>query len=90
MGLLIRDNRQMKALTGLSQDQFDDLLPVFSHIYRAAQQKTYDDGLKSGKRKRQPGGGAKGKLPTMADKCSLCSITTRRIPPLMSSGSSLT
>jgi hypothetical protein len=68
MGLLIRDNRQMKALTGLSQDQFDDLLPVFSSIYREAQQQTYEDGVKSGKRRRQPGGGAKGKLPTMADK----------------------
>jgi hypothetical protein len=44
MGLLIRDNRQMKALTGLSQDQFDDLLPVFSNIYRDAQQKTYENG----------------------------------------------
>jgi Helix-turn-helix of DDE superfamily endonuclease len=44
------------------------MLPVFSHMYRAAQQKTYDDGLKSGKRRRQPGGGAKGKLPTMAEK----------------------
>jgi Helix-turn-helix of DDE superfamily endonuclease len=68
MGLLIRDNRQMKALTGLSQDQFDDLLPVFSSIYREGQQQTYEDGVKSGKRRRQPGGGAKGKLPTMADK----------------------
>jgi hypothetical protein len=29
MGLQIRDDRQMKALTGLSQAQFDSLLPVF-------------------------------------------------------------
>ena len=34
MGLQIRDERQMKALTGLSQAQFDYLLPVFSDIYR--------------------------------------------------------
>ena len=27
MGLQIRDERQMKALTGLSQAQFDSLLP---------------------------------------------------------------
>ena len=40
MGLQIRDERQMKALTGLSQDQFDHLLPFFSAIYEAAQQKT--------------------------------------------------
>ena len=36
MGLQIRDERQMKALTGLSQDQFDHLLPFFSAIYETA------------------------------------------------------
>jgi len=29
-----RDNRQIKALTGLSQAQFDYLLPVFSDMYQ--------------------------------------------------------
>jgi len=32
MGLHIRDDRQMKAFTGLSQAQFAHLLPVFSDI----------------------------------------------------------
>jgi hypothetical protein len=68
MGLQIRDDRQMKALTGLSQAQFDHLLPIFSDIYQATQQKAYEDGVKAGTRRRQPGGGAKGILPTMADK----------------------
>ena len=68
MGLLIRDDRQMKALTGLSQDQFDHLLPVFSAIYQAAQQQTYEKGVASGTRWRKPGGGSKGKLPTMVEK----------------------
>ena len=68
MGLKIRDDRQMKAFTGLSQAQFDHLLPIFSDIYQATQQKAYEDGVKSGTRRRQPGGGAKGTLPTMADK----------------------
>ena len=68
MGLLIRDDRQMKALTGLSQTQFDHLLPIFNDIYQAAQQQTYETGVASGTRKRKPGGGSKGKLPTMADK----------------------
>jgi len=68
MGLLIRDDRQMKALTGLSQAQFDHLLPVFSAIYQATQQHTYETGVASGTRRRKPGGGAKGKLPTMAEK----------------------
>ena len=68
MGLQIRDDRQMKALTGLSQAQFNHLLPNFSDIYQTMQQKTYEDGVKSGTRRRQPGCGAKGKLRTMADK----------------------
>jgi hypothetical protein len=38
MGMQIRDERQMKALTGLSQAQFDHLLSVFSDIYQTTQQ----------------------------------------------------
>ena len=68
MGLQIRDERQMKALTGLSQAQFDYLLCVFSDIYQATQQKTYDKGIESGTRRRKPGGGCTGQWPTMADK----------------------
>jgi hypothetical protein len=68
MGLQIRDDRQLKALTGLSQDQFDHLLPVFSESYRGTQQHTYEAGVASGTRRRRPGGGSKGKLPTIEDK----------------------
>ena len=65
MELHIRDERQLKALTGLSQAQFDSLLPVFSDLYRAAQQHAYEDGSQSGTRRRRPGGGSTGKLPIM-------------------------
>jgi hypothetical protein len=58
----------MKALTGLSQAQFDQLLPVFESTYQATQQQAYEEGVQSGTRQRQPGGGSKGKLPTIADK----------------------
>ena len=68
MGLQIRDDRQMKALTGLSHGQFHYLLPVFSDLYQATQQTTYEEGLTAGTRVRKPGGGCKGKLPTMAEK----------------------
>src|SRR5437588_4927130 len=61
MGIQVRDERQMKALTGLSQAQFDDLLPVFSDIYGVTQQKHYEEGVASGTRRRKPGGGTKGK-----------------------------
>src|SRR5439155_8289896 len=53
---------------GLSQAQFNHLLSVFSDIYQATQQKTYEKGLESGTRRRKPGGGCKGKLPTIAEK----------------------
>jgi len=78
MGLHMRDDRQMKALTGLSHAQCDHLLPVFSEISRATQPHTYEAGVASGTRRRHPGGGAKGKLPTMAEQlpCVLDSYTT--------------
>src|SRR5499426_4879776 len=68
MGIQVRDERQMKALTGLSQAQFDDLLPAFSDIYGATQRRHYEEGMASGTRRRKPGGGTKGKLPTMTEK----------------------
>jgi hypothetical protein len=68
MGMQIRDDRQMKALTGLSQAQFDHLLPIFHDLSQAIQHKTYEEGVESGTRTRKPGGGAKGKLPTMVEK----------------------
>lgn len=80
MGLHIRDDRQMKALTGLSQDQFDHLLPVFSDIYRATQHHTYEAGVVSGTRRRHPGGGSKGKLPTMADKLQFVLYSYKTYP----------
>ena len=42
--------------------------PIFSDIYQATQQNTYEQGVESGTRTRKPGGGSKGKLPTMVDK----------------------
>jgi hypothetical protein len=68
VGMHIRDDRQMQALTGLSRAQFDALLPVFRDIYQATQQQAYEVGVESGTRRRKPGGGSKGKLPTMAEK----------------------
>ena len=68
MGLTIRNERQLKSLTGLSQKQFDNLLLAFSETYSATQQQTYEKRMKSGTRVRKPGGGSKGKLPTMTDK----------------------
>jgi hypothetical protein len=67
VGRHIRDDRQMKAFTGLSQAPFDALRPVFRDLSQATQQKTYDAGVASGTRRRKPGGGAKGNRPTLAE-----------------------
>jgi hypothetical protein len=64
----IRDDRQMRALMGVSQEKFTQLLPVFSRVYHQERYKAYEKGLAEGSRKRKPGGGQKGKLPEMADK----------------------
>lgn len=64
----VRDERQLRALTGLSFAEFERLLPVFSAVYEAERQKHYEQAVQAGKRRRKPGGGRKSKLPTMADK----------------------
>jgi len=64
----IRDDRQMRALTGVSLRKFAELLPTFSKTYQQQQHKAYEAGLAQGTRKRKPGGGQKGKLPQMEDK----------------------
>lgn len=68
MVIKIRDDRHMKSLTGLSQEQFDQLLPTFTLVYEETRQEIYAEGREAGTRRRKPGGGAKGKLPTMSDK----------------------
>jgi hypothetical protein len=81
MGRQIRDERQRKALTGLSQAQFDSLLPVFSDLYPATQQHTYEEGLQSGTRRRRPGGGSTGKLPTLVEKLQFVLYYYKTYPP---------
>jgi len=68
MVIKIRDERQMKALTGLSFAEFDRLLPVFTAVYEAQQQRRYEQAVQAGTRRRKRGGGRKSKLPTMDDK----------------------
>lgn len=62
--LEIRDERQLKALTGLSREKFAVLTEAFAEVYQAEQQRAYEQGLKQ----RRPGGGQKGKLPSAQAK----------------------
>ena len=68
MKIAIRDERQMRALTGVSIGQFEILLEVFTMTYQQIQWQTYQAGVVAGTRQRQPGGGQKGALPTMREK----------------------
>jgi len=68
MSIKIRDDRHMRSLTGVTQAQFEILLETFTKTYSQMQWQAYEDGLANGIRKRQPGGGRKGALPTMRDK----------------------
>lgn len=58
---LAHDPRAIKALTGLSYQEFSDLVPVFEKSLRTFQ-------MKKPNRKRRTGGGQKGHLPTTESK----------------------
>jgi len=60
----IRDERQFKALTGVSYEEFMIILPVFSECYVKPAWEEYE----RGERKRRPGGGRKGRMPDMKNK----------------------
>jgi hypothetical protein len=68
MSHTIRDDRQLRALTGLGFAEFERLLPVFGAVYEAERQKRYEQAVQAGQRRRKPGGGRKSKLLTMTDK----------------------
>ena len=60
----IRDERQLKALIGLSREKFTRLAEAFALTYEAERQRAYAEGRKQ----RRPGAGQKGKLPNAEAK----------------------
>lgn len=64
----IRDDRQMRALTGVPVEKFSTLEDAFALALDDGKEQAYQKGLAEGKRQRKPGGGQKGKLPTVHDK----------------------
>ena len=68
MNIDIKDDRQMRALTGVTVKQFEIILESFSQVYQEWQWQVYQEGLLNGSRSRRPGGGQKGALPTMREK----------------------
>ena len=68
MSITIRDDRHLRALTGVTQKQFDLLPETFTLIFETLRQRAYQEGISGGTRKRRPGGGRKGALPSMREK----------------------
>ncbi len=64
------DDRQFRALTGLSQVAFNQLVPVFAENYQRAVQARYEQ--QRATRQRQPGAGQKGRLVSMDQKLFFC------------------
>jgi len=64
----VRDERQLRALTGLGESQFEKLLAKFSEMRQRQRQTAYEAGLSAGTRQRKPGAGSKGRLVTDRDK----------------------
>lgn len=60
------DDRQFKALTGLTREAFNKLLILFTASYHEIKQEEYEQHKEH--RQRQPGGGQKGRLNTMEKK----------------------
>jgi hypothetical protein len=63
----IRNDRQWRALTGMSEAEFHQFLPLFEEAYKELLQEAYE--ANQATRQRKPGGGQKGKLPEMSQKC---------------------
>ncbi len=58
--MTVRNERQFRACTGLSQEEFDRLFPEFAMCLQRAQRRHYQN--HRSQRKRKPGGGRKGAL----------------------------
>jgi len=59
---ILKDNRLMRATTGLSLAGFKNIHAEFIKSYLDIREKQYQKCVKKGTRKRKPGGGRKGKL----------------------------
>ena len=53
MTFKIRDERQLRSLTGLSQAQIDELLLTFTEVYEAERQNAYIQAKLAGTRQRK-------------------------------------
>ena len=66
--LKIRNDRQLRSLTGISEEVLAKIGPMFAKTYRDQKAAEYEKAKAAGKRQRKMGGGRKGKLSSMRAK----------------------
>ena len=64
----VRDDRQLRALTGVSTEKLSILEAAFALALDDEKERVYREGVANGTRQRKPGGGRKGNLPTAYEK----------------------
>jgi len=87
MAIEMRDDRQYRALLGISEEKHKKLVETFEQVYAKGRQEAYLADLAAGKRQRKIGGGQKGKLPTGSDKINFILYYYKRYPTFDDLGS---
>ena len=79
---ILRQDRLIRATTGLNRKAFEDLLVKFEEVYRSWPQK------REKPRKRKAGGGRQARLTTIAEKLFyILSLGARSLAPFVDAGS---
>jgi Helix-turn-helix of DDE superfamily endonuclease len=76
----IGDERQLKAMTGVTQSQLEILVQEFTKVLADTRQARYEQAVLAGKRPRKPGGGRHGKLTTTTSKVLLVLVYCKLYP----------
>jgi hypothetical protein len=76
----LKSSRQMRATLGVSHKYFDIIVESFDKVHKTLFFERYINGFELELRRRIPGGGCKGKLPTSADKVAFCLYFLKAYP----------
>ncbi len=76
----IRNERQLKAVTGVNESQLEIIVEEFKQVEKNAQLEKYEETVKAGKRVRKLGGGNKGILRTPLQKVLFVLVYCKTYP----------
>ncbi len=77
-----RNDRQVRALTGLPEEKIDELESTFEQAYKEQSQKDYEEQQANGERERSLGGGRKSKLSSAKHKLEFILYYLKSYPTL--------